>query len=82
MPSANGAGMGVPQQNRWRDRESGSQGRQHLEPSMVQKAVKRAGAKADGSSTMIYTHMLNRGLLGYTAQQTLCSNSSRWFSNP
>jgi integrase len=31
-----------PQQNRWRDRESGAQGRHHLDPSVVQKAVKRA----------------------------------------
>ena len=29
-----------PQQNRWRDRESGTQGRHHLDPSVVQKAVK------------------------------------------
>jgi hypothetical protein len=35
-----------PQQKRWRDRESGSQGRHHLDPSVVQKAVKRAVAEA------------------------------------
>ena len=35
-----------PQQNRWRDRESGTQGRHHLDPSLVQKAVKRAVIEA------------------------------------
>jgi integron integrase len=89
-----------PQQNRWCDKKSGAQGRHHLDPSVVQKAVKRAMADArvskaaschtfrhsfathllergqdirtiqellghkDVSTTMIYTHVLNRGPLG------------------
>jgi integron integrase len=89
-----------PQQNRWHDRASGAQSRHHLDPSVVQKAVKRAVAEAgvtkaaschtfrhsvtthllergqdirtiqellghqDVSTTMIYTHGLNRGPLG------------------
>lgn len=89
-----------PQQKRWRDLESGTQGRHHMDPSIVQKAVKLALAKAgvtkaagchtfrhsfathllergqdirtiqellghqDVRTTMIYTHVLNRGPLG------------------
>jgi integron integrase len=89
-----------PQQKRWRDPATGHQGRHHLDPSVVQKAVKRAVAAAgvskaaschtfrhsfathllergqdirtiqellgykDVSTTMIYTHLLNRGPLG------------------
>jgi site-specific recombinase XerD len=86
-----------PQQTRWLDGASGTQGRHHLDPSVAQKAVKRAVAEAgvtkaaschtfrhsfathllargqgirtiqellghqDVSTTMIYTHVLNRG---------------------
>ena len=31
-----------PQQKRWHDRNDGTQGRHHLDPSVVQNAVKRA----------------------------------------
>lgn len=89
-----------PQQNRWHDRASETQVHHHLDPSVVQKAVKRAVAESgvtkaaschtfrhsfathllergqdirtiqellchkDVSTTMIYTHVLNRGPLG------------------
>ncbi|MFM7360977.1 MAG: tyrosine-type recombinase/integrase, partial [Cyanobium sp.] len=89
-----------PQQNRRHDKESGAQGRYHLDLSMVQKAMKRAVTEAgvtkqsschtvrhffathllergqdirtiqellgpkDVRTTMIYTQVLNRGLLG------------------
>jgi integron integrase len=89
-----------PQQHRWHDTQTGEQGRHHLDPSVIQKAVRRAvlasgiitpatchtfrhsfathllergqdirtiqelmGHK-DIKTTMIYTHVLNRGPFG------------------
>ena len=89
-----------PQQRRWHDTQTGEQGRHHLDPSVIQKAVRRAVVASgiitpatchtfrhsfathllergqdiriiqelmghkDIKTTMIYTHVLNRGPLG------------------
>jgi len=58
-----------PQRNRWKDAASGQEGRHHLDPSVVQKAVKQAVKRAGltkpaGCHTFRHSfafHLLERG---------------------
>lgn len=96
-----------PQHHRWRNADTGEQGRHHLDPSLIQKAVRRA-VLASGivtpatchtfrhafathllergqdirtiqelmgynnvNTTMIYTHVQNRGPLGVASPADL-----------
>jgi integron integrase len=54
-----------PQENRWKNTKTGEEGRHHVHETILQRAVKEAVHKAGivkhVGTTMIYTHVLNKG---------------------
>ena len=71
-----------PQHNRWRNADSREQGRHHLDPSMIQKAVRRAGLTSGVVTPAtrhtflhsVATHLLERGQDIRTIQELMGHN--------
>ena len=70
---------GVPLQTRWVERESGTQGRHHLDPRVVEKAVKRAVVEAGVTkAASCHTFAMPSPPISWNAARTSARSGNCW----